>query len=504
MEDSLFEDASPDPELLIKSIAEQGYSLETALADLIDNSIAANADKIEILINTSTEPFTLFLADNGNGMNEMELRQAMQFPSGSSDNIRSARDLGRFGLGLKTASFSQTRFFTVISKTKESLIFKGRSWNVNTLRGKGWKICVEQPSEIDRILSEYNNLSNDFLQTFDNFNPSTIVVWRGLYKFENYLESANRRTELKKEITEVTTDYLALVFHRFLERQVRPVKIRINNSHVRPFNPFPKDQADFRRIEPNSKQFQSDTLKIEGFILPSRSLDESKGGESIWHQRNKSLTDMEGMYIYRADRIILYGGWNGIIRKMPKLQLARLKVDIGNSVDKYFHLNVAKSSIIIPYDLRMAFMRYVSELRQEAEREYHNRGIRKISGVRENAKELLFQRIPTDRGMILQINQDFPLLRSIMQELNESQLRSLKIVFRIINTSINKIRQVHQDVDMNVIDAAVDFAANDILNAITLLRKNGISSKQIKETFLTSLGINESSLPIEIIEALKK
>lgn len=107
-----YEDSSPNPEFLIKSIAEQGYSLESALADLMDNSISAKADKIEVLIKTDEEPFTLFLADNGDGMDEEVLKKNMQFPSNSPDDKRDGADLGRFGLGLKTASFSQTRRFT--------------------------------------------------------------------------------------------------------------------------------------------------------------------------------------------------------------------------------------------------------------------------------------------------------------------------------------------------------------------------------------------------------
>src|SRR5690606_11060869 len=100
-----YEDASPNPELLIKSIADQGYSLETGLADLMDNSITAIANQIEILIDFHSQPFQLFIADDGYGMTEEELSKNMQFPSTSPEFSRQTKDLGRFGLGLKTASF---------------------------------------------------------------------------------------------------------------------------------------------------------------------------------------------------------------------------------------------------------------------------------------------------------------------------------------------------------------------------------------------------------------
>lgn len=500
MSQPLYEDALPDPEFLIKSIAEQGYSLETALADLIDNSIAAGAEKIEVLIDTSVEPFTLFLADDGRGMSESELRKSMQFPSGSPETARRPDDLGRFGLGLKTASFSQTRHLTVLSKKKGDSEFLGRSWNVDLLKEKKWRIQVESKPDIDNIVRLYKSLSTGFLNEYQDFKPNTIVIWRGLYKFENYLEESDRSKELKLQITEVTSQYLSLVFHRFLEKS-SGINIRVNNTMISAFNPFPMDQSGFRKLESNRRQFQSDQLRIEGYILPARSLDESKEEGSGWIQRGRSLTDMEGMYIYRGNRIILYGGWNGIIKKSPRLQLARLKVDIGNSVDNYFHLNVAKSSITIPPDLRMAFFRYISDLRHEAEREYFNRGLKRISVTRDQENASLFLRVASDKGMLLELNQEFPLLKDLNSELTGSQKKRLHLIFRMINTTLNKVRQVHEDSDINKIkDTDVD--VQHVLRAINTLKQNGFTNKDIQENFLSALGVRSDSFPAEISQAL--
>ncbi|HXO74700.1 MAG TPA: ATP-binding protein, partial [Puia sp.] len=180
----------PNPEYLIKSIAEQGYSLETALADLIDNSITAGAGRIEILVDSATEPFVLFLADDGDGMNEETLARNMKFPSSSPEDNRRTADLGRFGLGMKTASFSQTRTFTVLSRKKGTETFHGRTWDVGYLqREKEWKILKNTPEEVGRLLVQYTQLSNGFLNSHKNYAPNTIVVWQGLYKFESYLDN---------------------------------------------------------------------------------------------------------------------------------------------------------------------------------------------------------------------------------------------------------------------------------------------------------------------------
>jgi hypothetical protein len=501
---SEFEDAPPNPEFLIKSIAEQGYSLETALADLIDNAIAADAKQIEILIDSTSSPLTLFLADDGKGMTESTLRKSMQFPSSSPDEERRPGDLGRFGLGLKTASFSQTRHLSVLSRTPDSEQFLGRSWDIGMLKSGQWKIRIETPQEINTLFLRYKALSAGFQHAFSEYRASTIVVWRGLYKFEDYISEPGRSIELKRQITEVTSQYLSLVFHRFLEVGDSPVAIRINNVRINPFNPFPVAQADFRKLESNRKKFQTDNLLIEGYVLPARSLDESKEDGSVWTQRGRSLTDMEGLYIYRGNRIILHGGWNGIVRKRPRWQLARMKVNIGNRADGHFHLNVAKSSIAIPPDLRIAFVRYISELGHEAQREYFNRGLKKISVTRDKVKASLFIRVPSEKGMLLKVNQAFPILNNLMSELSPVQASQLAVIFRMVNTMVNRVRQIHEDEPLNRISEKDDIDSSAILVAIRLLQENGVSGEDIRENFLIGMGIRNDSIPDNIMQLLKK
>lgn len=494
--------AEPNPEYLIKSIAEQGYSLESSLADLMDNSVSANASKIEVLIKMEQEPFTLFLADNGNGMDEETLKASMQFPSNSPENERNVSDLGRFGLGMKTASFSQTRCFTVLSRKKGTKTFSGRTWDVNHLKQVGkWRLIVNTQEEITKLIQQYHSLSEDHLNRFDNFDANTIVVWNGLYKFENYLEVDNRQSALKKQITEVTSDYLSLVFHRYMERKANSLQIRINNNLIAPFNPFPTTITDFRPIEFKQKHFSTDIIKIEGFVLPSRSIDESQC-ISIWTTKKRSLMDMEGIYIYRADRLIHFGGWNGLIKKAPRLQLARLRVDIGNSVDHLLHLNVAKSQIEIPHDLTIAFEKYIDELKTQAEREFFNRGIRKFSlnGKKDNVQ--LFERKASNKGTLLEVNSSFPILKSLMSDLKKEQLTKLNLVIRMINTRINEMRQTHEEKSFVGIEEKDGLTLNDLIAAINQLKESGLNSVQIRKDILPNLGYKMESLPVEILNLL--
>jgi hypothetical protein len=498
------EEASPNPDYLIKSIAEQGYSLETSLADLMDNSISAEANKIEVLIDFDSEPFKLFLADNGQGMTEEELSKNMQFPSNSPEDSRSNSDLGRFGLGMKTASFSQTRKFTVLSKKKNETKYNGRTWDVDFLKDNGWKIIVNSDEEVARLMYQYNQLSSSFLKGFDNYKPNTIVIWEGLYKFENYLQKGNRKDSLKREITEVTSDYLALVFHRFMEKDSNPLRIRINNTIVSPFNPFPEEEKDFRQIEPKQSSFRSDVIKIEGYILPSRAISETKKGLNKWTTKHRGLMDMEGLYIYRANRIILFGGWNGIIKKAPRLQLARLRVEVGNSVDHLLHLNVAKSQIVVPHELRNAFEDYIHELKIEAEREYYNRGIRKFSGTKSQNHIQLFERSYSNKGSILEVNNNFPLVKNLQESLNKKQNSQLNLLLRMINTRVNNIRHVHEEKEFTGIEEKDGVDINELLHTIKALLDAGIPSSQITKDIIPNIGFSYKSLPKEILNLLEK
>jgi hypothetical protein len=494
-----FELANPNPEFLIKSIAEQGYSLETALADLMDNSISANAERIEVLTRIDNEPFMLFLSDNGNGMELETLKKNMQFPSQSPEELRSSNDLGRFGLGLKTASFSQTRCFTVLSRLRGSEVFSALTWDVKHLQESGkWEIIINSNEEIREILELYQSTSNAHLNKSDDYIPNTIVVWKGLYKFENYVNDLNKQIAIREQITNTTSEYLSIVFHKFMEKEINPLKIRINNTIVIPFNPFPTNNTKLRALEPLQKEFGLDRIRIQGFILPNSSIKENS---NIWTPPNKSLMDMEGLYIYRADRLILFGGWNGLIKKAPRLQLARLKINIGNMGDHLFQLNVAKSQISIPHDLKSAFLRAIVDLKTEANKEYYNHGLQALKQKPSEFSSELFFKAATNKGVLLRINDEFPLLKSLRLSLDSNQTAKLNFLLKLTTNLINKVRLV-EIIEITGNSDADGITANEICESIKELLKLGLSKEQIKKDILPNIGLKNNQ--IEEVSALLK
>lgn len=497
------ESASPDPEAFIKSIAEQGYKLETAIADLIDNSISAGADKVEVLLDTNSRPFTLFIADNGRGMDEQTLRSAMQFPSAPMDDLRGSRDLGRFGLGLKTASFSQTQHFTVLSRASDNGKFQGRTWDIKLLKEKGWVVKIESKEEIRDLRAEYDALSEALLEEFDeSFKPRTIIAWRGLFKFEDYIEEHDCADILKSELTKVTKWHLSLVFHRFMQRTDAPLKIRLNNVLVKPFNPFPSKRDGVRRLGIKNRKIGNDTIKIEGFVLPAKAIDGTKHGTSPWVPQGKGLMDLEGIYMYRLDRIILYGSWLGLSSRSQRMQLGRMRVEIGNAVDHLLHLNVAKSQVEIPYDIRAGLTEYIAELKTEAEREYYNRTVRRVDAGEPKRTEPFIKTTATTRGAQMEINHSFPLVKELVDSLNTNQRTNMKAILRMVRTELNKIRRVHVDTTFTAVESEDELSQEELVKLVNKLLKGGFERDFVKTQLIRELGYEFLGLPKEVKDLL--
>ena len=505
-EQLLFEEADPNPEFLITSIAEQGYSLETALADLLDNSISANADRIEILTDVSeADNLNLYITDNGDGMTSEELALNMRFPSSSVGRIRAKTDLGRFGLGLKTASFSQTRKFTVISR-KGNVEYAARTWDVEYLKTTGrWRVIVNSNEEIDSILSNYRKCTTDFGNQFEKFEPSTLVVWQGLYKYENFIEHEKRASALIEQLKNTTREYLSIVFHRYIQRKVNPILIRVNHWVVDYFDPFPSEsRRDLRSTGYFESLYKGDIFKAEAFVLPAVAIKEEKkhGG---WVTPNRNLMDLEGMYIYRGDRIIYFGGWNGLMKREANLKLARLKVDVGNINDDIFQLNVAKSKISIPFELQSGFIEKVYKLREEAKKEYYNHGLRDVSSPKNDGRESVFNKVITSKhGAVLELNTEYPGIKSFVDSLNSDQFKQFKMIAHLINVTSNRLLNKHEDKEITGVIERDKIEIGMLVNYIGELRAAGFEREHIMELALKDLGFKESNLPTELVKVLKK
>jgi hypothetical protein len=497
-------DSTPHPEYLIKSIAEQGYSLETALADLIDNSITAGANKIEILDSRENGALKMFISDNGKGMTFDAMLRNMQFPSSSMESKRDPSDLGRFGLGLKTASFSQTRKLTVISRAIEdaSKTYRALTWDVNMLSSGVWQIIEESEEKISLLMDQYMMAESNRAGGFIDFSPNTIIVWDGLYKYDRNSDIANNIESYNDQMSNVR-EYLETVFHVYLSKETETLQIRINNLRLKHFNPFPEGKG-VRKIKKEQIVFGDEVLTLEGFILPRDAIKESKESNNGWVTKSKGLLDLEGIYIYRENRIILFGGWNGLIRRSPNLQLARLRVRFGNKNDDKLQLNVAKSKVVLPFEKRIPFLRYIAELKDEAKREYFSVK-HKAKALLNNPKEPeLFTKVPTGTYMRTEINNDFTLVEDLLESLKSEDKKKFRLFLRLVENHINKIRHFSQEVSFELIEKEVGLDVEVFKTEIINLKNRGCSSNYIKKVLFRGLGLNDSEIPSELKKMIEK
>ncbi len=358
----------PRAKLLLESLRDIGYSLDTALADVIDNSIAAGATKISILASTVAPDVRIGVIDNGRGMNEDELLDAMRPGSRSPLEDRDAADLGRFGLGLKTASFSQCRRLTVVTR-KDGKLSAAR-WDLDRVaRADDWIIEIpDDPLEIAWA---------------DRIGPrGTLVLWEDLDRLIDVTGSGDRSTVIDGRIDDAVR-HLELVFHRYLsgetparkgDRGISRIAIEVNGRALEPLDPFFRSHSATDCGPPDKIGVKGNEIYFQTFTLPHH----SKVTPSEWerHAGPGGYARNQGFYVYREKRLILHGTWFGLARQTELTKLARVRIDLTNKLDTFWKIDVKKASAQPPQVVRERLRRIIEQIGASSKRVYTARGKR--------------------------------------------------------------------------------------------------------------------------------
>lgn len=422
----------PDAATLMWSTRAIGYTTPSAIADLIDNSISANASIIQIEFVASEDSYVAIL-DNGNGMSPKELQLAMKYGSGNPLAARTESDLGRFGLGLKTASLSQCRKLTVISKKEGRL--SAYCWDLDHVFAvQAWELLELSGDEI-QLLPQVEKLSQ--------MKEGTIVVWNKLDKMCAGDEDKEKGFLIR--IREVET-HLSLTFHRFLQGETGTNKLSIysNGILLQPTDPFYISKSDMMPSERIPVTY-SDSLQNEQiayvtvtpYILPfSDSLSQeeldSLGGKD-------GLIRNQGFYVYRNKRLIVSANWFRVTRKTDLTKLCRVKVDIPNTLDDLWTIDVKKSMAAPPEVVLRNLKRIISPIINAGKRKYRFRAVKETkadSGIQ------LWLPQETRKGMIYTINPDYPVLKDLMRDIPDQ--RKMKVFLRLLEQNI-PVNAIHTD-----------------------------------------------------------
>ena len=230
----------PRASVLIESLRDVGYSLQTAIADVIDNSLTARAERIDLLADVQSDSAAIGILDNGLGMSERDLLEAMRPGSRSPRDTRDEHDLGRFGLGLKTASFSQCRRLTVV--TRKNGVLACAVWDLDIVEAKD-KWIVQFPAATAEV-PWAERLASD----------GTLVVWQKLDRLVG--RSAPRASQDFTRQLADAAEHVSFVFHRFLAGRGR-ARIVLNGTDLEPFDPFHSDH-------PATQHHPRETLSLGG------------------------------------------------------------------------------------------------------------------------------------------------------------------------------------------------------------------------------------------------
>jgi len=348
--------AEPDASSMIETFRAIGYSMETAVADVIDNSISAEAKNVWINYDWEGGDTIISIKDDGFGMNGEELIQAMRPGSKHPSDERSNNDLGRFGLGLKTASFSQTRKFTTISKRQGfNTIFW--AWDLDHVnKTKSWELIQYVPSL-------------KYVEEIDKQVSGTSVVW---YCLDRNLKDIKKEDSdaLGKfmELMESVKKHLEMVFHRFLEQG--KINIWFQDRKIIAWDPFLRGENGMQSGA--LEYFNNGNVVVKGYVLPHK----SKISKTVFNKAAgpKGWNAQQGFYIYRNERLLVAGGWLGMFKKEEHYKLCRIMIDLPNTLDDKWQIDIKKSVARPPLKIYNQLKAYANSIRGQAVNVYRNRG----------------------------------------------------------------------------------------------------------------------------------
>lgn len=431
-----------------------GYSLETAVADLIDNSISAEASHMDIVCQLAGDQPFLAILDDGHGMTGDQLLRAMKHGSANPRDKRKANDLGRFGLGLKTASFSQCRRLTLVSQRDGER--SGAEWNLDLIDERDdWVLLILDPEEIDAVPLA------DRLP-----GRGTLVVWRELDRlFEE--ESGVRRDEIVNDKLDVLERHLSLVFHRYLAGEIkgrRKVRITLNGHPVEPFDPFCRKNPAHQELPEDIVRIGNAAVHLQPYILPHHS--KLSAAEYDYYQGRSDFISNQGAYIYRNGRLMAWGDWFRLVSKGEATKLARVQIDFPNSLDESWTIDIKKSRARPPHAVRERLRQIINRIVGRSTTVHRGRGQRLFDEV----EAPIWERYADQSGIRYAVNRSHPLAAKLAERIGQDLSRHLQMLLEAIAASL-PVEMIYSDYSLRpreVAQGQVD--ERDVLDRLKALK----------------------------------
>lgn len=394
---------APRAASLIEAMRSLGYSLDTAIADLVDNSLSHGARTVRIAFDWDGRDSTVSISDDGCGMTEAELIEAMRPGTHDPRSKRAAGDLGRFGLGLKTASFSQAKRLTVISRAVDGQPVR-KVWDLDFVS-----------REDDWILRDDATKASLASAAWSLKQPSgTCVVWECMDRLVGDVEADDQRAhQAFLEAADRVRVHLSMVFGDFLSGR-QSVAMFMGNVRLQTWDPFLEGHAQRQALQPDTLKYKGRRVHVQPYVLPHHSsLTKEEfaaaAGPEGWNAH-------QGFYIYRNRRLILAGGWLTLgLTRDEHHKLARIRIDVGNDADFDWKLDVRKSRASPPAELRDHLRRIARATRERAQEVYRHRGRRILAADPVDGTSVWLAELRRGKT-IFRINRDHPVVKALSSD----------------------------------------------------------------------------------------
>lgn len=455
----------PDPHLM-ESMRAVGYTLETAIADLIDNSITAGASRVDLLFSGEGQQYVAVI-DDGAGMTSLEAQNAMRLAGKSSLSGRAVNDLGRFGLGLKTASISQCRDLTVVSKKDGEL--HGYRWDLDYLIRTGTWSLLQLSEDECRNLPEFPELEKHL--------TGTLVLWRKLDQLEAM--TGNLGSGLDESMVRVRK-HLGLVFHRYLagEHGSR-FNIAINYREIVGADPLLQNHKATQPGPLEKIQVEGEVIELRPFTLPH--LNKLSNADRQKAQVDGSLRDSQGFYIYRQMRLVIWGTWFRIAPKQELGKLARVRVDIPNTLDHLWALDIKKAQAVPPPAIRNRLRQVADNIVGPSRRVHEYRGRRAAAGLVSHLWDVVDDRT----SFRYEINRNHPAIVALAGNMSADDTALLGTLITMLEQSF-PVEDVYNRLGQDAIHSP-HAAEDDELNVLARSLWRSLNGTLAPELFVNSM-----------------
>ncbi|EKD28184.1 MAG: hypothetical protein ACD_79C00396G0003 [uncultured bacterium] len=405
-------------------------------------------------------------------MSDKELIEAMRIATKNPETKREKNDLGRFGLGLKTASFSQCKILTVISKKAGTI--SAKQWNLDYIsKNNEWLLITPKIDSLNKL---------PFVDELKKQKHGTLVIWQNIDRYDkkNFTDQIDK---MKK--------HLSLVFHRFIEGSdsFKKFKIYVNDQKLKSFNPFNSEHPATQQSSPEKIKLFNSEIVIQPFILPHHSKLSQQEYEQ--YATEEGYTKSQGFYLYRSNRLLIYGTWWGLHRTIDAHKLVRIKIDITNNQDKNWGIDIKKSTAEPKNEIKADLRRIIRQITEKGSRPFTGRG-RKIEDKTINR---FWEIKPVPEGFRFALNQSHPIYEKLFESCVDKDL--LNIYLNGLQAYL-PLEAIQAQLQQNPHNIKQETALTDeeILELAEKLKSSSLDEEYIKNLLKTELFKNKKGLLI--------